>query len=208
MGCHFLLQRIFPTQGWNPGLLHCRQVLYHLSHQGSSPILKATSKEELGFPGGTSGKETTCQCRQCNRRRFSCWVGKISGRRAWQPTPVFLLENSMDRAWQATVHRVTKSQNAHTVSSNAKAAMQSYKECERSRKHAIAKRKIMILQLSYHYYHNWAQRQGILWCGDKEFKIYVLKKLNKLQKKLRKIIQWNLKKKIHDQNEIFFPQNV
>ena len=37
MGCHFLLQRIFPTQGLNPGLLHCRQTLYHLSHQGSPP---------------------------------------------------------------------------------------------------------------------------------------------------------------------------
>ena len=35
VGCHFLLQGIFPTQGSNPGLLHCRQVLYHLSHQGS-----------------------------------------------------------------------------------------------------------------------------------------------------------------------------
>ena len=31
----FLLQGIFPTQGSNPGLLHCRQTLYHLSHQGS-----------------------------------------------------------------------------------------------------------------------------------------------------------------------------
>ena len=35
MGCHSLLQGIFPTQGWNPGLLHCRRTLYHLSHQGS-----------------------------------------------------------------------------------------------------------------------------------------------------------------------------
>ena len=35
MGCHFLLQGIFPTQGSNPGLPHCRQTLYHLSHQGS-----------------------------------------------------------------------------------------------------------------------------------------------------------------------------
>ena len=35
VGCHFLLQGIFPTQGSNPGLLHCRQTLYHLSHQGS-----------------------------------------------------------------------------------------------------------------------------------------------------------------------------
>ena len=29
------LQGIFPTQGLNPGLLHCRQILYHLIHQGS-----------------------------------------------------------------------------------------------------------------------------------------------------------------------------
>ena len=38
--CHFLLQRIFPTQGSNLGLPHCRQTLYHLSHQGSSIIHK------------------------------------------------------------------------------------------------------------------------------------------------------------------------
>ena len=31
--CHFLLQRIFRTQGLNPGLLHCRQILYHLSYR-------------------------------------------------------------------------------------------------------------------------------------------------------------------------------
>ena len=35
VGSHSLLQGIFPTQGWNPGLLHCRQILYCLSHQGS-----------------------------------------------------------------------------------------------------------------------------------------------------------------------------
>ena len=40
-GCHFFLQGIFPTQGSNPGLLHCRQTLYYLSHQGSPPIIKA-----------------------------------------------------------------------------------------------------------------------------------------------------------------------
>ena len=34
MGCHFLLQAIFPTQGSNPGLLPSRQTLYCLSHQG------------------------------------------------------------------------------------------------------------------------------------------------------------------------------
>ena len=39
VGCHFLLQGIFPTQGSNPGLQHCRQMLYCLSHQGS-PVVK------------------------------------------------------------------------------------------------------------------------------------------------------------------------
>ena len=35
LGCHGLIQGIFPTQGSNPGLPHCRQILYRLSHQGS-----------------------------------------------------------------------------------------------------------------------------------------------------------------------------
>ena len=33
--CHALLQGIFPTQGSSPGLLYGRQILYHLSYQGS-----------------------------------------------------------------------------------------------------------------------------------------------------------------------------
>ena len=40
-----LLQGIFPTQGSNPGLLHCRRILYQLSHKGSLKIL-----EWLAFP--------------------------------------------------------------------------------------------------------------------------------------------------------------
>ena len=39
VGSLSLLQRIFPTQGSNPGLLHCRPILYHLSHQGSPKYL-------------------------------------------------------------------------------------------------------------------------------------------------------------------------
>ena len=35
VGCHALLQGIFITQGSNARLLHCRQILYCLSHQGS-----------------------------------------------------------------------------------------------------------------------------------------------------------------------------
>ena len=42
------------------------------------------------FPGGTSVKEPTCQCRWCKRCGFNPWAGKIPWRRAQQPTPVFL----------------------------------------------------------------------------------------------------------------------
>ena len=35
---HFLLQGMFPTQGTNSGLPHCRQTLYHLTHQGSPKV--------------------------------------------------------------------------------------------------------------------------------------------------------------------------
>ena len=40
VGSLSLLQGIFPTQGWNPGLPHYRQILYQLSHKGSPRILE------------------------------------------------------------------------------------------------------------------------------------------------------------------------
>ena len=39
VGSLSLLQGIFPTQGSNPGLLHCRQILYQLSYQGSPQLI-------------------------------------------------------------------------------------------------------------------------------------------------------------------------
>ena len=50
VGCHFLLQGMFLTQGSNPGLLHCRQILYCLSHQGrptSTLILRENTKNKV-----------------------------------------------------------------------------------------------------------------------------------------------------------------
>ena len=40
VGTLSLLQGIFPTQGSNPGLLHCKQILYQLNHKGSPRILE------------------------------------------------------------------------------------------------------------------------------------------------------------------------
>ena len=48
--CHFLLQEIFPTQGSNPGLPHCRQLLYHLNHQGGPYIYLPISVTPSGHP--------------------------------------------------------------------------------------------------------------------------------------------------------------
>ena len=47
-GSHSLLQGIFPTQGLNRGFLHCRQILYHLSHQGSPGGRWARERQILG----------------------------------------------------------------------------------------------------------------------------------------------------------------
>ena len=41
-----------------------------------------------------SGKESACQCRRCRKRGFDPWVRKISWRKKWQPTPVFLPRKS------------------------------------------------------------------------------------------------------------------
>jgi len=40
VGCHALLQGTFPAQGMNPGLPHCRQTPYRLSHQGNPRIIE------------------------------------------------------------------------------------------------------------------------------------------------------------------------
>ena len=50
-GCHALLQGVFPTQGSNTGLQHCRQILYCLSHQGIPRILEWVA---YPFSRGTS----------------------------------------------------------------------------------------------------------------------------------------------------------
>ena len=60
----------------------------------------------MSFPGGTSGKDPACQCRRHKKCRFDPWFGKVmmvhSSILAWR---------IQDRgAWQATVHRVPKSQ--------------------------------------------------------------------------------------------------
>ena len=45
VGSHSLLQGIFPTQGSNPGLPHCRRILYQLSHKAQALIATSPIKD-------------------------------------------------------------------------------------------------------------------------------------------------------------------
>ena len=66
VGSISLLQEIFPTQGLNPGLLNCRQILYQLSHKGSSRVLEWVA---YPFSKGSS--------RPRNRNGVSCIAGRF-----------------------------------------------------------------------------------------------------------------------------------
>ena len=66
-----------------------------------------------GLPGDSDSKNSACKAGNLD----SIQVGKIPRRREWLPTPVFFLENPMDREpWWATVYGVTTSQKRLTIS--------------------------------------------------------------------------------------------
>ena len=72
--------------------IHCiscfsknRELVRNFIHPSSSQ-----KRSQTLILRGSSGKESTCQCRRPKRHGFDSWVGMIPWRRAWQPTPVFL----------------------------------------------------------------------------------------------------------------------
>ena len=78
----------------------------------------AAHHSTVGFPYHSVGKEPAYQSRRHKRLGSEPWVGKISWRRAWPPTPVFLPgEPHGQGAWQAAVHgsrRVDTTDQAHS----------------------------------------------------------------------------------------------
>ena len=73
---HFLLQSILLTQGSDPGLLHCKQFLYHLSHQGSPRILEWVA---IPFSRGSSRPRGRTQISCSGGRFFTVWAtGEVS----------------------------------------------------------------------------------------------------------------------------------
>ena len=108
VGSLFLLQRIFPTQELNQGLLHCRWILYQLIYQGS-PLKQLLVFHCVikGLPCCLSGKESTAM--------LEIWVQSLGQENPLEKEMVthsstLAWKNPMDgEAWQATVHRVAKS---------------------------------------------------------------------------------------------------
>ena len=71
VGCLSLLQGIFPTQGSNPGLPQCRQILYQLSHKGSPRILEwVTYPSSSGSSRPRNGTWVSCFAGGF----FTCWA--------------------------------------------------------------------------------------------------------------------------------------
>ena len=81
----------------DPGLQRPTTVIYvdMPAFPSSSPSLLEVKYSSCpltlrSFPGGTRGKEATCQCNRHRRHGFNPWAGKIPWRRKWRPTLVFL----------------------------------------------------------------------------------------------------------------------
>ena len=68
-----LLQGIFQTKGLNPGLPHCRQILYHLSHQGSPRILEWVA---YPFSSGSFPPRNWTRVSCIADRSFTSWTTK------------------------------------------------------------------------------------------------------------------------------------
>ena len=107
VGCHALLQEIFPIKASNWSLLHCRWILFQLSYQGSPrdryyyfcPLTECDSRKgEITCPARSEltsqvalvVKNSPFNAGDVKRCRFDPWVGRSGGRHGWQPIPVSL----------------------------------------------------------------------------------------------------------------------
>ena len=133
VGSYFLLLGIFPTQGLNLGLLHCRQTLYHLRDQGShykqagvggayyqlkySVIYYHCPEDCISVPCLLTSQIMLVVKHQAASAGVRRNVGRIPesgsspGGEHSNPLQYPCLENPMNRGvWWATVHRVAKNQ--------------------------------------------------------------------------------------------------
>ena len=122
VGCQILLQRIFPTQGSNPGLPHCRQTLYHLSHQGSldnrnlsshnsggwKSEMKVWTGSLLPWPVSSSCPHMAIPlCPSCRHHQMSNGIGmwsQISQSLIWMSTSPRLSFRTLDRLFASSAY--------------------------------------------------------------------------------------------------------
>ena len=92
VGCYALFQGIFPTQGSNSHLLHCRQILYHLSHQGSPTYQLYLNGKELRkclegklqlFLERRNAQRRLCRGERVYKRRTSQRRGRVPEKSLW-----------------------------------------------------------------------------------------------------------------------------
>ena len=79
VGCHFLLQGIFPTQGSNPGVSHCRQTLYRLSQEIWVRSLRG--EDPLEKEMATHSSQCSCLENPMNRGAWRATVHEV--RKSW-----------------------------------------------------------------------------------------------------------------------------
>ena len=91
VGCRDLLQGIFPTQGSNPGLPHCRPILYQLSHKGSPRIL-----EWVAYPFSSGYSQPR------NQTGVSCIAGRFFIN--WAIREASWGKHKLKLQWDTTAH--------------------------------------------------------------------------------------------------------
>ena len=118
VGSLSLLQAIFPTQGLNPGLLHCRRILSQLNHQGSPRILEWVA---YPFSRGSSRPRNWTRVSYIAGEFFTNWAIREVDDKGWNGWMDITDSKDMSlsklqemvknrEVWCATVHVVTKSQ--------------------------------------------------------------------------------------------------
>ena len=84
---NFHFEPLFIIRSYGSQISINSRSVYPVSSEVSCNLERTNAMYALCFPGGSGGKESTCQCRKPG---FFPWVGNIPWRREWQPTPVFL----------------------------------------------------------------------------------------------------------------------
>ena len=92
VGCHVLLQGIFPTQELNQSLLHCRRILYQLSYQGNPPAILLL----VIHPGKTKALNQKMHAPECSQWFLA---------KTWKQNKCLLTDEWIKNMWSICIQR-------------------------------------------------------------------------------------------------------